>query len=60
MFQYADKKCLIEKYNINEEQVFILPPFPELKPDTSIIQDVNISFIGTRFGVPRRSEIYIR
>lgn len=56
-FQYADKKCLVEKYNINEEQVFILPPFSELKPDASIIQDVNISFIGTRFGVPRRAEI---
>ena len=56
-FQHADKKCLVEKYNINEEQVFVLPPFSEIKPDASIIQDVNISFIGTRFGVPRRAEI---
>lgn len=56
-FQYADKEYMVERYGINEERVFILPPFSEVKPDVSIQQDTNIAFIGSRFGVPRRAEI---
>lgn len=56
-FQYADKTYLMEKYNCLNENICILPPFTDIHPDRMVTQDINISFIGSRFGVPKHAEI---
>lgn len=55
--QKADFQYLVNNYKCSDKKIFLYNPYTEIKPDKSVSQDVNISFIGTRFGVPRNAEI---
>ena len=56
-FQYANYAYLIDKYGCAKDHVHILTPFTEIRPNSNIMPNTNISFIGTRFGVPKHAEI---
>lgn len=56
-FQEADISYLVENYQCSKKNIFLCSPYTEIKPDAAMIPSVNISFIGTRFGVPRSAEM---
>lgn len=55
--QEADIRYLHENYECQMENIFLYSPYTEIHPDKAILPTMNISFIGTRFGVPRNAEI---
>lgn len=52
----AEVRFLIENYGIDRKQIFVVSPFTEVRAE-ECSSDVNISFIGSRFGIDRRNEV---
>lgn len=47
--QSSSREILIEQYGIKENKIFLVPLFTEIYPDNTIAQNINISFVGTKF-----------